>query len=135
MKLRSASPLPRNSTWVCPLFAQALNAGELDVAAACFARDGCLITADATAIYGRERIREVLAQMIGRRTEIRVELSSAVGVGEVVLMHQRWCIGSGERGGERFEQVSDAVLVVRQIEGSWKLSIAAPWGYGQAYGG
>jgi ketosteroid isomerase-like protein len=134
VKSKSATALPRNSTWVCPLFAQALNAGELDKAASCFARDGCLITPDATAIYGRERIREVLAQMVRRETEIRIELSSAVGVGEVVLVHQRWRICSGGRRGDRFEQFSDAVLVVRQIEETWKLSIAAPWGYGQTYG-
>jgi len=134
VKLKSATALPRSSTWVCPRFAQALNAGELDDAAACFARDGCLVTPDATAIYGRERIREVLAQMVRRHTEIRVELSSSVGVGEVVLVHQRWRICSGDRLGERFEQISDAVLVVRQVEATWKLSIAAPWGYGGTYG-
>jgi len=134
VKLESASSVPQNSTWICPLFAQALNAGELDKAAACFARDGCLVTPDATAIYGRERIREVLAQMVRGHTEIRVELSSAVGVGEVVLFHQRWRIRSGDPLRERFDQVSDAVMVVRRIEGSWKLSIAAPWGYGRVYG-
>jgi ketosteroid isomerase-like protein len=119
---------------VCPRFAQALNAGAVDEAAACFARDGCLVTPDATAVYGRQRIREVLAQMVGRRTEILVELSSSIGVGEVVLIHQRWRITSGNQFGERCEQISDAILVVRQIEGAWKLSIAAPWGYGRAYG-
>lgn len=134
MKLEGASIVPQNSTWVCPLFAQALNAGELDNAAACFARDGCLVTPDATAIYGRERIRELLAQMVRQQIEIRVELSTAVGVGEVVLLHQRWRILSGDRLGERVEQISDAVMVVRRIEGTWKLSIAAPWGYGKGYG-
>lgn len=113
---------------------QAVNRGELDLAASCFARDGCLVTPDATAIYGRERIREVLAQMVIRRTRIEVELSSSVGVGEVVLIHQRWRISSGERRGERCEQVSDAVLVARRIEERWKLSIAAPWGYRRSYG-
>jgi ketosteroid isomerase-like protein len=132
--MESATGLPRSSTWISPRFAEAVSAGNLDEAAACFARDGCLITSDATAIYGRQRIREVLAQMIRRRTQIRVELSSAVGVGEVVLLHQRWRVRSGERDGDRFEQISDAVLVVRQIERAWKLSIAAPWGYGRAYG-
>jgi hypothetical protein len=134
VKLEDASALLPNSTWVCPRFAQALSAGRVDEAAACFARDGCLVTADATAIYGRQRIREVLAQMAGRRTDIRIELSSSIGVGEVVLIHQRWRISSGDRLAERWEQISDAILVVRQVEGIWKLSIAAPWGYGRAYG-
>lgn len=134
MKVRSATILPQSSTLVCPHFAQALNAGDLDAAAACFARDGCLITPDATAIHGREQIRAVLAQMVRRRTEIRVELSSSVSAGEVLLIHQRWRIRSGDRPWQRFEQVADAVLVLRKIEGEWKLSIAAPWGYGRNYG-
>jgi ketosteroid isomerase-like protein len=106
----------------------------LDAAATCFARDGCLITPDATAIHGRESIRRVLAQMIVRRTEIEVELSTAVGAGEVVLLHQRWRIRSGEQSGGPFEQVADAILILRRVEGSWKLSIAAPWGHRRAYG-
>lgn len=132
--MKSASALPRSSTLVCPRFAQALNAGDLDGAASCFARDGCLITPDATAIHGREQIRGVLAQMVSRQTEIRVELSSSVSAGDVLLVHQRWRIRTGERPRQHFEQTADAVLVVRQIEGEWKLSIAAPWGYGRAYG-
>ncbi|HVD41147.1 MAG TPA: nuclear transport factor 2 family protein [Solirubrobacterales bacterium] len=132
--MRSATSLPRSSTLVCPRFAQALNAGDLEGAASCFARDGCLITPDATAIHGREHIRSVLAQMVRRRTEIRVELSSSVSAGEVLLVHQRWRIRTGERPRQHFEQTADAVLVLRQVEGEWKLSIAAPWGYGKAYG-
>ena len=119
---------------VCPRFAQALNRGDLDDAAACFARDGCLITPDATAVHGREQIRDVLAQMIWARTEIGIDLSSSILAGEVLLLHQRWRICSGKSPRERFERTVDAVLVVRRIEGSWKLSIAAPWGYGRPYG-
>lgn len=118
----------------CLSFPAAVSAGELDAAAGCFARDGCLITPDATAIHGRESIRRVLAQMIVRRTEIEVELSTAVSAGAVVLIHQRWRIRSGEQADGRFEQIADAVLIVRRVEGAWKLSIAAPWGYRQAYG-
>lgn len=119
---------------ICPRFAQAVNAGDLDAAAFCFARDGCLVTPDATAIHGREGIRGVLAQMIRRRTKVQVELSSSVSAGEVLLIHQRWRIRTGERPWQHFEQIADAVLVLRRIEGEWKLSIAAPWGYGRSYG-
>lgn len=106
----------------------------MDAAATCFARDGCLITPDATAIHGRESIRRVLAQMVVRRTEIEVELSTAIGAGEVVLVHQRWRIRTGEPAGDRFEQIANAIMILRRVEGTWKLSIAAPWGYRQAYG-
>jgi uncharacterized protein (TIGR02246 family) len=132
--MESATALSRSSTLVCPRFARALNVGDLDGAASCFARDGCLITPDATAIHGREQIRGVLAQMVRRRTEIRIELSSSVSAGDVLLVHQRWRIRTGERASHHFEQTADAVLILRRIEDEWKLSVAAPWGYGRVYG-
>jgi ketosteroid isomerase-like protein len=128
-----ASSTAQSPTKSCLAFARALSTGDLDRAAAGFARDGCLITADATAIHGRERIRPVLAQMVLRSTRIQIELSSTVAAGEAVLTNQRWRISSGEPDGRRFEQVADALLVLRRIEDEWKLSIAAPWGYRQSF--
>ncbi len=108
-------------------FAQALSTGDLEAASACFARDGCLITPDATAIHGRDRIRPVLAQMVVRRTEIRVELSSAIAAGGAILVRERWRVLSGAP--PRIEQTLNPTLVLRLIEGEWKLAIAAPWGW------
>jgi uncharacterized protein (TIGR02246 family) len=133
MNIENASPRPGGPVRSCLSFAQALSAGHLDQAAACFARDGCLITPDATAVHGREQIRGVLAQMVSRQTEIEVELSSTVAAGEVILATQRWRIRSGEPGERRLRQTADATLVLRRIEGVWKLSIAAPWGYRRAF--
>lgn len=112
-------------------FVRALYVGDLDAATACFARDGCLITPDATAVHSRERIRPLLAQLIARRTEIEVELSNVVGAGEVALANERWRVRSGI-GDEapRVEQTLSPTLVLRQIEGEWKIAIAAPWGWG-----
>jgi ketosteroid isomerase-like protein len=133
VNIEIASPKPQSATKSCLAFTQALSAGDLDSAAAGFARDGCLITADATAIHGRERIRPLLAQMILRSTRIQVELSSSVDAGSAVLASQRWRISSGEPGRRRFEQVTDALLVLRHIEAEWKLSIVAPWGYRRSF--
>jgi len=133
VNIEIATPRPANATGACLAFAQALSFGDLDRAAAGLARDGCLITADATAIHGRERIRPVLAQMILRSTRIAIELSSSVDAGEAILASQRWRISSGEPGGRRFEQVADALLVLRRIEAEWKLAIVAPWGYRRSF--
>jgi uncharacterized protein (TIGR02246 family) len=114
-------------TAACPhALASLLTAGDLERAAACFARDGCLITPDGTAIHGRDRIRPVLAQMVIRRTEVEVELSTSIPAGDVMLVHERWRVRAGE-GGAQFEQTLHPTLVLRRIEGAWKLAIAAPW--------
>ena len=107
-------------------FASVLSAGDLERAAACFARDGCLVTPDGTAIHGRPQIRAVLAQMVARRTEIDVELSNSIRAGEVVLVRERWRVRAGEVGAQ-VEHTLHPTLVLRQIEGAWKLSIATPW--------
>jgi ketosteroid isomerase-like protein len=112
---------------------QALSDGDLEAASSCFARDGCLITPDATAIHGRDRIRPVLAQLVLRHTEIRVELSSAIAAGDVILAHERWRVRSGGPEGPRIEQTLHPTLALRWIDGEWKLAIAAPWGWGQAH--
>jgi ketosteroid isomerase-like protein len=112
----------------CPhSLASSLSAGDLEQAAACFARDGCLITPDGTAIHGRDRIRPVLAQMVIRRTEVEVESSTSIPAGGVMLVRERWRVRSGE-GDARLEQALTPTLVLQRIEGSWKLAIASPWG-------
>lgn len=131
MNTRSAAVRPAGPAGVCPDFTSALNRGDLQTAVACFAREGCLITPDATAIHGRDQIRPLLAQMVIRRTEIRVESASAIGAGDVILAQERWRVRAGPSEPARVEQSLDATLVLGLIEAEWKLTIAAPWGWGQ----
>lgn len=111
-------------------FLDALNRGDLEAASACFARHGCLITPDATAVHGRERVRPLLAQLIARRARIEADLSSAIAAGDVVVVRERWRLSTGGSEGGRLEQMLTATLAVSRIEGEWKLAIVAPWGWG-----
>jgi ketosteroid isomerase-like protein len=129
VKVEKASVGVRKVSGVYPRFAEALNRGDLDSASACFARTGCLITPDATAVHGRDRIRPLLAQMIVRTTRIRVEASNRIESGDVVLARELWQIQSGESGSTAVRQAAQAVLVLQWIEGVWKVTIAAPWGW------
>jgi hypothetical protein len=47
---------------------------------------------------------------------------------------ERWRIRSGAAEGGAFVQESTATMVLRSIEGQWKLSILAPWGWGSVVG-
>lgn len=106
-----------------------LSGGKLDAAMACFARDACLITQDATAIHGRDRIRPLLAQLISRHAKIEVEFSNALIAGDVAFAQERWLVQMDGVEGSRFEQVCEPTLVLRWIEDRWKVGIAAPWGW------
>lgn len=113
----------------CRRFAAALGERQLDRATSCFAQDGCLITADRTAIYGRDRIRPLLAQMIARRTVIAIEASSVLSAGDVALAGGRWAISCDGAEGARFTLDSRPQLVLRRLGTEWKLEIAALWGW------
>jgi len=111
-------------------FVRAINASDLETATSCFARDACLVTPDATAIKGREEIRAILAQLIGRRSQIEVLESSVLIAGESALVSEHWRIRSPGTGDSTFEQSTSPIVVLRFLEGAWKLKIAAPWGWG-----
>ncbi|HEX5712292.1 MAG TPA: nuclear transport factor 2 family protein [Solirubrobacterales bacterium] len=132
MKLKSATaavPAPvRNAA--SRAFVDALSRGDLEGASACFARHGCLLTPDATAVHGRERIRPLLAQLIARRTRIEVEQSSAIAAGDIVVVRERWRLSAGGAEGARVEQALTATLAISLVEEEWKLAVVAPWGWG-----
>jgi len=113
----------------CFAFAYSLNLGDLNRATACFCRDACLITPDATAVYGRDRIRPILSQLIARRAEIEVESSTVLTAGDVAMASERWVVRSNGVEGSRIEQVFNSTLILKRIEERWKLAIVAPWGW------
>jgi ketosteroid isomerase-like protein len=116
--------------WSCLSFTELLSTGQLEAATACFARDACLLTQDATAIHSRERIRPLLAQLIARRAKVDVELSSVLVAGDVALAREQWTIQIDGVEGSRFEQTSRPTHILNRIEGDWKLALVAPWGCG-----
>jgi ketosteroid isomerase-like protein len=113
----------------CRRFVEALGNRELDRATRCFADEGCLITADRTAIYGREAIRPLLAQMIQRRTVVAIVESAVLSAGDLALAAERWTISCDGADGERFTLDSRPLLVLRRLGTEWKLEIAALWGW------
>jgi ketosteroid isomerase-like protein len=113
----------------CLALPKLIGAGNLEGAAGCFARNACLITPDATAIHQREHIRPVLAQLIARHIRIDVDQSNVLVAGDVAFAREHWTVHSQGAAGSHFEQLYDPTLVLRRIEDSWKVSIAALWGW------
>lgn len=120
-----SAPTPREST---KAFAASITRGDLDAAASCFAKDGCLLTADATVIRGRDEIRPILRQLIASGSRIEVQESSVVLAGEVALGTERWVVTSVGSEGEPFRRTLTPTVVLRRLEGVWKLAVAMPWG-------
>jgi ketosteroid isomerase-like protein len=105
----------------------ALGEGQVRAAAACFTREGCMITPDGTAVHGRSQIAALLSQLVARRTEIAVEQLVIRRAGDVALATGRLTLRSDGPEGARIEQSCDPTLALRRIEGIWKIAILAPW--------
>ena len=108
-------------------FAAALGAGDVRNAAACFTREGCMITPDGTAVHGRPEITALLAQLIARRTEVGVEQLVVRQAGDVALASGRLTLRSDGPAGARISQSCIPSLALRRVEGRWKIAILAPW--------
>jgi ketosteroid isomerase-like protein len=124
MAVLSGAQTPQESTRA---FAASISRGDLDGAAYCFAKDACLVTPDATAVRGRDEIRPILHQLIVLESQIEVQESSFLLAGEVALGTERWAIASPTSEGGAFRRSLTPMVVLRQLEGVWKLAVAQPW--------
>ncbi|HEU5251747.1 MAG TPA: nuclear transport factor 2 family protein [Solirubrobacterales bacterium] len=123
--VREGARTPGESTRA---LAASISRGDLDGATSCFAKDACLLTPDATVVRGREEIRPILHQMIVAGSKIEVQESSIVLAGEVALGTERWVMSSAGSEGSPFTRALTPTMVLRQVEGVWKLAVAIPWG-------
>lgn len=76
---------------------------------------------------GREEIKPILRQLIAG-SKIEVQESSIVLAGEVALVTERWQVTSAGSEGAPFTRTLTPTMVMRQLEGAWKLAVAMPWG-------
>lgn len=125
MAVLESPSTPREGTRA---FAAAINRGDLDAAVRCFTKDACLLTPDTTAVQGRNQIRPILRQLIVAGFQIEAQESSIVLAGEVALGTERWLVSSAGSEGSPFTRTLTPTLVLRHIEGVWKLAVAMPWG-------
>lgn len=120
---------------VTRLLAESVTRGDLRAAIRCFAKDACLVTPDATAVRGREDIRPILHQLIASGSRIEVQESSMLLAGEIAFGTERWAVAIPGSEGRPFTRLLTPTLVLRQLEGTWKLAVAIPWGREQPIGG
>ncbi len=125
MAVRGGARTPEETTRA---FAESITRGDLEAATSCFAKDACLLTPDATVVRGREEVRAILHQLIAAGSQIEVQESAIVLAGEVALGSERWLVSSAGSEGEPFVRSLTPTVVLRRLEGVWKLAVAIPWG-------
>jgi uncharacterized protein (TIGR02246 family) len=131
----TATVAARTPEEVTRALAEAVTGGDLEAAARCFAKDGCLVTPDATTVRGRDDIRPILHQLIASGSRIEVQESSMLLAGEIAFGTERWVLTTPGSEGRSFARALTPTLVLRRLEGAWKLAVAMPWGRGEPIGG
>jgi hypothetical protein len=111
---------------VAQVFARALLAQDVDAAASWFAPGGRILTSDGTELIGRDRVREVLAQVTDSAQDLEIHPGRTVATDDIALSTQLWRRSNGQDGHTVYEAVSTARLVLARSD-RWEIVIASPW--------
>lgn len=114
---------------LCARLLYALGAPRPQALAACLTRDACLVTPDSTTVRGRADVAAVLVQLPLGGTRVEADPPHVLAAGDAALVSGRWHFASPAPGNSEFRQSTEAVLALSRVEGGWKVSIAAPWGW------
>jgi uncharacterized protein (TIGR02246 family) len=112
----------------CEALARAINAHDLEGALQCFAPGATLVGPNGKASSGEASIRTRLSELIAGDAHVEIELRGVLVAGDLALAHECWQVSYGGVPDSTLPHASCPSLVMRQLEGEWKLAIAAPWG-------
>jgi uncharacterized protein (TIGR02246 family) len=107
-------------------FARALLAQDADGAASWFAPGARILTSDGTELIGRDRVREVLAQITAAEQKLEIHSGRTVATEDIALSTQLWRRSSRAGGPAAYEATSTARLVLARSN-RWEIVIASPW--------
>jgi ketosteroid isomerase-like protein len=107
-------------------FARALLAHDAKAAASWFAPHARILTSDGTELIGRDRVREVLAQITDATQRLEIHPGRTVATDNLALATQLWRRSAGRNDPSAYEAVSTARLVLARST-RWEIVIASPW--------
>jgi uncharacterized protein (TIGR02246 family) len=118
----------RNPEDVDRLFAERMNAGDVDSVVALYEPTGVLLRQDRTPATGHAAIREELSTLVAMRPRFQMNVHRVVMSGDVALLFNAWTLTMTPPGApEPVTLTGNAREVVRrQADGSWLFVIDDP---------
>ena len=111
------------------LFAQALNAADLDALVALYEPQAALTPEPGRTVTGHAAIREALAKFVGAKPRIDIVPRVVAQVGDLALVSARWKLSMTGPDGNPAEIAGQSVEVLhRQQDGRWLFAIDEPFG-------
>ena len=125
--------MPANTPEDCDrLFAEYLNAGELEPLAALYEPDATFVHRNGEQSSGRAAIREALAGFIGTKPELECTVIKAVRAGtDLAVLYNDWNGTRLDPSGNRVTMSGKALEFVRlQADGTWRFVLDDPYARG-----
>ena len=117
------------------LFAEALNAHDLEALMALFEPEAILIPQPGQVVTGTEAIREALSSFLALKPKYELEFKKAFQAGDIALLFSEWTLSATDPDGNAVEMEGRTSDVVRrQPDGSWLVVIENPSGTEHGFG-
>jgi uncharacterized protein (TIGR02246 family) len=114
------------------LFAQAVEAADVEALVALYEPGGTLMAQDGGAAVGHAAIREALAGLTGMRPRLRMNVFRVARSGDdLAVLYNDWILTAVGPDGGTVEMTGRAMEVVRrQADGTWRFAVDDPWARG-----
>ncbi len=110
------------------VFADALNAGDMDSLLALYEPGASLIPQPGQLVTGLQGIRQALSGFLAAKPRITVETRKVIRAGDVALLYSRWSLKGTGPDGQAFDLIGEGTEVVRQQpDGTWRYVIDNPY--------
>lgn len=119
--------LPRKPEDWPRLFVQHLNSGDLEAVAALYAPNARFVARSGQTIVGRDRVRDMLAQMIRSKTKLQSRVIKTISVDDVAVLYTDFQGTMMDAAAKTIDIRFNAIEVLRQqADGCWKLIVGDP---------
>ena len=111
------------------LFAQALNAGNVDALVALYEPQASLMPSPGTLVAGSAAIREALAAFVAAKPAMQIAPRLVSQSGDLAVVTAKWQLAMTGQDGKPAQMQGQSVEVVRrQSDGRWLFVIDLPFG-------
>jgi uncharacterized protein (TIGR02246 family) len=106
-----------------------INTGDLDMLTPLYEREAAFATQPGSLAHGAHGIRDALAGFISMQGTLDLEVTRVLEVDDLALVTGIWSFsGTGPDGQPVRLEASNADVLRRQADGTWRFVIDNPWG-------
>ncbi len=106
-----------------------INTGNLDSLLPLYERGAAFATQPGSLAHGSAGVREALAGFISMKGKLDLEVTRVLEVDDLALVTGVWSFnGTGPDGAPVQLEASNADVLRRQADGTWRFVIDNPWG-------